>query len=145
MRRALIAFGVAVAALATAFAAGAASGAGTTTFTVQLRGSNEAPAAPASNRGRVTVKLTPASGRVCWTFVLAKIDGKPNQAHIHKGRRGVSGPVVIPLVANGKTYVARGCARAKKTLVAAIVKRPAGYYVNVHNAKHPAGAMRGQL
>jgi hypothetical protein len=145
MRRAFIAVAVAGASLAAALAAGAATSVGTRTLVVQLRGSSETPAAPASNRGSVTLRLTPASGRVCWTFRLAKIDGKPNQAHIHKGRRGVAGPVVVPLYARGKTYVARGCTSAKKTVVAAIVKHPTAYYVNVHNAKHPAGAMRGQL
>jgi CHRD domain len=145
MRTALIAIGVAAASLAAGLAAAAATGAATTTLTVQLRGRNEVPAAPATNRGSVTLRLTPASGRVCWTFRLTKIDGKPNQAHIHKGGKGVSGPVVVPLYAAGKTYVAHACTKAKKSLVAAIVRRPTGYYVNVHNAKHPAGAMRGQL
>jgi hypothetical protein len=32
-----------------------------------------------------------------------------------------------------------------KTLVAAIESSPKAYYVNVHTAKYPAGAIRGQL
>jgi hypothetical protein len=38
-----------------------------------------------------------------------------------------------------------GCVKASKSLLAKIVKRPASYYVNVHNAKYPAGALRAQL
>ena len=86
--------------------------------------------------------LNTTTGRVCWDFKLAKIDGKPAQAHIHKGKAGVSGNIVVPLGAN---YKRQGCTSAAKPLVKSIAGHPASYYVNVHNAKHPLGAMRGQL
>lgn len=145
MRTGVVVVTVALASLAAAFAAGAGTTAGTTKLAAQLRGTNEVPAAPASNRGKVEVRLTASTGRVCWTFTLTKIDGKPTQAHIHIGKKGVSGNVVIPLAAHGKPYVRQGCTTAKRSLVHAIIRKPAGYYVNVHNVKHPAGAMRGQL
>jgi hypothetical protein len=141
MRRALIATLIGVAALAAALAAGAAA-TSTTKFAATLRGANERPAAPASNRGTAEVRLNPVTGKVCWEFRIGKVDGRPTQAHIHRGRRGVSGDVVVPLGAN---YARQGCTHAAKALVLAIVKHPGAYYVNVHNAKHPLGAMRGQL
>ena len=100
------------------------------------------PAAPASNKGKAELTLNTTTGRVCWEFKLAKIDGKPAQAHIHKGKAGVSGNIVVPLGAN---YKRQGCTSAAKSLVKSIAGHPALYYVNVHNAKHPLGAMRGQL
>lgn len=139
MRKALIAAGIAAASLAAALTAGAATNA-TTKLEANLRGAAEG--APASNRGRAEIRLTPATGRVCWEIRIAKIDGKPNASHIHKGRRGISGKVVVPL---GAGYKRQGCTTASKALVRAIVRTPGAYYVNVHNAKHPAGAMRGQL
>jgi hypothetical protein len=139
MRRALTAAGVAAASLAVAIAAGAATNA-TTKLEANLRGANDG--APASNRGKTEIRLTPSTGRVCWETTIAKIDGKPNASHIHKGRQGVSGNVVVPL---GAGYKRQGCTTASKALVRAIIKSPRAYYVNVHNAKHPAGAMRGQL
>jgi CHRD domain len=139
MRKALTAAGVAAASLAVAIAAGAATTA-TTKLEANLRGANEG--APASNRGKSEIRLTPSTGRVCWETTIAKIDGKPNASHIHKGRRGVSGNVVVPL---GAGYKRQGCTTASKALVRAIIRTPSAYYVNVHNAKHPAGAMRGQL
>ena len=141
MRRALIAMLAVAASLAAVLAAGAANTAGTK-LEASLRGSNERPVAPASNRGTVELRLTARTGKVCWEFKLGKVDGKPNQAHIHKGGKGVAGNVVVPLGAN---YKRQGCTTASKALVRAILKKPRAYYVNVHNVKHPAGAMRGQL
>lgn len=140
MRKALIALGLVAASLAAALAASAANNAATTKLEANLRGSNDN--APASNRGKTEIRLTPSTGKVCWETTITKIDGKPNASHIHKGRKGVSGNVVVPL---GAGYKRQGCTTAAKALVRAIIRNPAAYYVNVHNAKHPAGAMRGQL
>ena len=139
MRKAVIGLIVVVASLVAVLAASARTTA-TTKLEATLNG--KAEGAPASNKGRAEVTLNPATGKVCWEFKLAKIDGKPNAAHIHKGKAGVAGNVVVPF---GASYKRQGCTRAAKTLVKAILKRPGAYYVNVHNAKHPAGAMRGQL
>ena len=119
-----------------------AAGATGTKLEVALKGPNESPAAPASNKGRVELTLNAKTGKVCWDFRLAHIDGAPTQAHIHKGKRGVSGNVVVPL---GGTFKREGCTTAAKATVKSILHNPAGFYVNVHNAKHPLGAMRGQL
>lgn len=140
MRKAVIGLVVSLLGLVAVLAASAATSA--TKFEIALKGSNESPAAPASNRGKVELTLNARTGKVCWEFKLARIDGKPNQAHIHKARRGVSGNVVVPL---GAGYKRQGCTTASKTLVKSILRNPAGFYVNVHNAKHPLGAMRGQL
>jgi hypothetical protein len=139
MRRALIGVTVIVASFVAVLAASAGTTAGTK-LEATLNG--KAEGAPKKNKGKAEVTLNAATGKVCWDFRLAKIDGKPNQAHIHKGKAGVAGNVVVPF---GASYKRQGCTSAAKSLVKAILKSPGSYYVNVHNAKHPAGAMRGQL
>jgi hypothetical protein len=131
-----------VAGLALAGGAGARGG-GTVALVAKLKGTNEVPKAPASNTGRAEIKLNAATGKVCWAFSITKIDGKPTAAHIHKGAKGVSGPVKVPL--GTPAYKRQGCTTAAKSLVRSILASPAAWYVNVHTAKHLAGAMRGQL
>ena len=63
-------------------------------------------------------------------------------AHIHKGKAGVAGPVVVPF---GAHYKSKGCTTTTAAIAAAIQRNPAAYYVNVHNAKYPGGALRGML
>jgi hypothetical protein len=143
MRKGLLTIGLLATVLAIGLTLAAVAAAkGGNHLTAQLRGTNEVPAAPASNRGRAEIRLTPASGKVCWDFTITKIDGSGMAAHIHKGRAGVSGPVVVPL---GSGFKRQGCTTASKSLVRAIAAKPGAYYVNVHNAKHLGGAMRGQL
>ena len=89
--------------------------------------------------GTAEIKIT--GTKVCWEIHTAKI-GTIVAAHIHKGGPGVAGPVVVPF---GTTFKAKGCVTSTAAVVAAIQKNPAGYYVNVHNAKYPGGALRGQL
>jgi len=113
-------------------------------YTAALTGAAEAPG-PGAPSGRATASVTidAATGELCWRITGRRnLGGKPNAAHIHKGRAGRPGAVVIPL---GATYRARGCTTAGKALLRAIVAHPGRYYVNVHNAAYPAGAVRGQL
>jgi hypothetical protein len=129
-----------VAAVVAALALAGIAPASGSKLSAQLRGGNERPAAAATNRG--SVELTLRAGKVCWEFTIGKIDGRATAAHVHKGRPGVAGPVFIPL---GTTFKRQGCASASARQLNALRANPGAFYVNIHNAKHPAGAMRGQL
>ena len=115
--------------------------AATKTFTVKMSGGQEAPR-HSGGSGEATLKLNAGTGRVCWAFTHLKGVRNPQAAHIHKGKKGVAGPIVVPL---GGAFKARGCTKASKATVKAIVRRPGGYYVNIHTTRFPAGAIRGQL
>jgi len=104
-----------------------------------LTGKVEVPKGDPDGSGTAEVKIT--GTKVCWEIHVAKV-GKIVAAHIHKGGPGVAGPVVVPF---GKTYASKGCFNSTSAIVSAIEKNPAGYYVNVHNATYPGGALRGQL
>jgi hypothetical protein len=104
-----------------------------------LTGNAETPKGDSDGRGTAEIKIN--GKQVCWELTVSKI-GKPNAAHIHKGKAGVAGPVVVPL---GATYKAKGCTQSTAALARAILAKPGSYYVNVHNAKYPGGAVRGQL
>jgi hypothetical protein len=108
----------------------------------KLRGANEVPKGDPNGKGLVVVHLNASRGTVCWSFKGVTGIAKPTQAHIHVGGKGVSGNVVVPF---GGAYKATGCIKATKSLIEKIESNPSAYYVNIHNAKYPAGAIRGQL
>ena len=121
----------------------AAASAGTKTFTTTMLGSNEVPKGAPKGSGKAVVTLNAGTDKVCWTFSSLKGISKVNASHIHKAPKGKSGPVVVAFFSGAlKT---KGCVKASKSLIKAIEKSPGAYYVNIHTAKYPAGAIRGQL
>ena len=108
----------------------------------KLSGKNETPKGAPAGSGIVTLHLNAKKGTVCWDFKGVKGFAGPNAAHIHKGGAATAGPVVVPL---GAAYKAKGCTKAPASTIAAIEGHPNAYYVNVHSARYPAGAIRGQL
>ena len=112
--------------------------------TAKLTGDAEVPG-PGDPKGSGTVQVTvnPDKGEVCYDMTVAKID-EATAAHIHEGAIGKDGPVKVALDAP-KTGSAKGCKTADAAVVKAIMQNPADYYVNVHNAAFPKGAVRGQL
>ena len=114
-----------------------------TTFKATLTG--EAERSPAGGDpdgdGTATVTLNATTGEACWEIAVTGMD-QPAAAHIHRGTAEVVGPVVVPF---GQTFQAQGCGTADGALIREIVAAPADFYVNVHNAAYPEGAVRGQL
>jgi len=87
---------------------------------------------------------------LCYVLTVDKI-GPATAAHIHEGPAGSNGPVVVHLAAPGDGDAA-DCLTEGETgkfvdgqTVAEILANPEDYYVNVHNAEYPGGAIRGQL
>ncbi len=113
-------------------------------FTVQMTGAAERPG-PGDPDGSGTAKfmLNPGQGRVCFELTVENID-PATAAHIHVAPVTDPGPVVVGLTAPTDGDSA-GCVDADRELIKAIIQNPGNYYVNVHNAAFPAGAVRGQL
>ena len=114
----------------------------TTQLTAQLNGANEVP--PADPNGTGEAHVFGAAGhpdKLCFVLFVDQI-GKPTMAHIHRGAAGVVGPVRVPFKTptNGQSA---GCVTT--TLATRILANPQNWYVNVHNARFPGGAIRGQL
>jgi len=93
--------------------------------------------------GTASIRLNPGQGEVCFELTVSGI-APATAAHIHIGPAGVAGPVVVGL-APPTSGTSSGCVSADPTLIKAIIQNPEQYYVNVHNAEFPAGAVRGQL
>jgi len=104
-----------------------------------LSGAEEVPPADPDGSGFVRITLNHGQGQVCWELTYTGIDA-PSAAHIHAAPAGVNGPVVVPL-----SPIAFGCRELSRDLIKAIIQHPELYYVNVHNAVYPGGAIRGQL
>ncbi len=108
----------------------------------QLLGENEVGGGDVDGTGDARISWD-QSGKVCFDIRVKNI-ATATAAHIHSGGHGVNGPVVVDfnVGANGL----KGCVTgASQALLNDIRTNPTQYYVNVHNADFPGGAVRGQL
>ena len=125
----------------------------------ELKGRNEV-ATGATNRGNVgdpngrgeayVFGIDGDPNTLCYVLTVSKIE-PAKMAHIHRGAAGSNGPVVVNLAApaDGNAADCLTVGEPDKFLmgqtVQEILANPESFYVNVHNAKYPAGAIRGQL
>ena len=93
--------------------------------------------------GDFSAELDLENGRVCYMLEVEGLD-EVTAAHIHEGAKGKNGPPVMSLELLGDDGEDVG-ADADVELLKKIAKNQKRYYVNVHTAAYPAGAVRGQL
>jgi len=103
----------------------------------QLTGSAEVPG-PGDPDGTATVTVNPGQSKICYSITVSNI-APARAAHIHEAPAGSAGPVLVTLLAPA---IGRSsdCVTVTRELALEILKNPADYYVNVHNAAFPAGA-----
>ena len=103
--------------------------------------------ADGSATGSITVNV--GQDRVCWEFTNVTNITVPHRAHIHKAASGTNGGIVVDFfnVASGTQGPLTGCTTVAlgKALLKDIIQNPSAYYLNLHNADFPGGAVRGQL
>jgi hypothetical protein len=125
----------------------AAAGFGGRPLSAELTGAAEVPGpGDEDGSGAIKLRLNPGLEQICWDYSVADVS-MITAAHIHEAPAGVAGGVIVPLFpplpdADGNSS---GCVDADRELILDIIQNPEEYYVNVHNADFPAGALRGQL
>ena len=133
---------LAIACVALAGAAGAASTAGSP-VSAKLNVKAEVPA-PKGGKGTGTFSGTLNGSKLTWKLTWGTLSGPANAAHIHLGKAGKAGNVVVPLCAGA---TCKSGVHGTVTLKAAVLKalKAGGTYVNIHTAKNAAGEIRGQI
>ncbi|CAN5581683.1 CHRD domain-containing protein [soil metagenome] len=128
-------------------AVGAVSAGHFQTFSTTLNGAEEVPGPGDPNgKGKITLDVY-LTGTICYTAKTQAIAGV-GAAHIHEAPAGEAGPVVVDLrpdLADRKGNKRSYCVSTTPDIAADIIANPTDYYVNVHNAEYPMGAIRGQL
>ncbi len=138
----------AVAALAVTGLAIAAPQKGTYSLKANLGARFEVPrpqGVPAGATGGFTgtaVELGDDRARLTWRLAFAKLSGRAAAAHIHSGKVGKAGRVLVALCGPCRSGQ-RGSATISHAQLRTI--RAGGTYVNVHTAKNAAGEIRGQV
>lgn len=93
--------------------------------------------------GDFTGEIDMGHGTLCYYLEVYGLD-EVTAAHIHKGKDGENGPPVVVLEFEGADRD-EVCLEVEAELLADMARHEERYYVNVHTAAYPAGAIRGQL
>jgi hypothetical protein len=102
------------------------------------------PKAPAGAAGSFSARSVEANGSTTFTWKLSfhGLSGAAVAAHVHLGKRGVPGAVLISLCGpckSGQTGKVKIVSAAENAM------EKGSAYVNVHTAKNGAGEIRGQV
>lgn len=114
-------------------------------YTASLTGAAAVPGpGDPDGRGSAEVTVVDVTDNVCYEISGVAGISPVTAAHIHRGAVGEAGPPVLPLRPPTQG-ASQGCVETTDGLADHIKANPGNYYINLHNAEFPAGALRGQL
>lgn len=115
------------------------------TYKFDLSGAQEVPSVATSATGECLVTLDDVLNQVSVSCTYSGLTSNANNAHIHTGAPGVSGPPVVTLAftaaTSGTATVTNGAISPAN--VAAMIA--GNTYVNIHSMNHSGGEIRGQV
>jgi len=118
----------------------ASAGALAETMNVKLTGEQEVPPIQGSESGSGTVTIND-DGSVSANITASGFT--PTAAHIHEGKPGTIGKVIVPFTKEGDSFKAPPGAKLTPDQMKAF--KDGDLYVNIHSAAHPIGEVRAQL
>ena len=111
----------------------------------EMTGANVVGGGDPDGAGTAKLRLNQGRHRICYKIEVVDISLTGITAHIHEGVAGVDGPIVVEFGPFDEG-TAVGCVTGlERSVVKAIRKHRADYYVDVHNDEFTNGALRGQL
>jgi CHRD domain len=111
-------------------------------YSATLSAAEETPTpGPKGGTGSAHVTIDTTSNQLCYDLSWSKELGNPSGGHIHKGPKGVNGPIIVTFDLSKP----KNCMAVDNIILMDIVNDPGGHYVNLHNHEYPNGAARGQL
>lgn len=117
-------------------------------FVATLDGSQEVPRVNSSGTGSASMLYIKGTGEFRYDLQTSGLSGDPTSAHIHRGARGVNGPVVKTLTlfpsGIGFGYWAKDDPEPlSRELVKELLR--GNLYINAHTASFQNGEVRGQI
>jgi hypothetical protein len=112
-------------------------------YRVKLSGAAETSGGAPAGTGDAIIALH-GSSVVCWRFAHLHGFAGATSARVYAGSQGKDGKVVASL-STGPQLHHQGCRHAHPAVLSAIERRAQDYYVNIHSAQYPHGAVRAQL
>lgn len=120
-------------------------------FRGPLSGDQEVPPVHTAAWGTVRARLRGGTD-LAVRFSFAGLGSPVNESigiHVHRGAKGVNGPILFALTAETRLFArgtaGRGRSRLHLSDEQAAAARAGELYVNVHTNAFPAGELRGQL
>jgi CHRD domain len=116
-------------------------------YSVSLSGaagvsSPRAPAGEPNGSGFAAISVNASTGELCWKFSQLKNVTRPTVARIYRAASLGSFLYGFRL---GHTYKSSGCLPENPIFLGLLGARPQEFYVSIHSARFPEGAVRGQV
>jgi hypothetical protein len=115
------------------------------TYHFRMSGGEEVPPVVTSATGECYVTVNDVANTVSASCTYSGLSSNANNAHIHTGAIGISGPPIVNLTFTAATSGTATVTNAPTSAanVAAIIA--GNTYVNIHSVNHGTGEIRGQV